>query len=339
MGLTKKKEDVKNAAARPRGRKKARARPAGPIGLGPEEVLGPPPETIRELQAQVAQEGAAVLATYRDPVGGRWLLLLAVPVDRIDPTPFQREASKAHVEKIARVIEKVGRFLDPVILCRAGGGRFWTPNGNHRLEALKAMAAKTVIGLMVPEAEIAHQILALNTEKGYNLREKALGVMRLLRNLSETAGKDPQGTEWPERTEASLSFEFEEAALLTLGIAYEKRPRFSGGAYQSILRRVDAFLEEPLKKALEARERRAGRLLGVDDLVIGLVDRLKQRGLQSPYLKAFVVARVNPIRFHKGEPPPFDATLEKMEAALRKFDPSKVREEDLARAGGPPEEA
>ncbi|MGH9361890.1 MAG: ParB N-terminal domain-containing protein, partial [Thermoanaerobaculia bacterium] len=322
---------TKKTAGKPR--RPRRKRPETPIGLAPGELQAEPPREIAALAERARADGGCVLASYREPVGGHWMLLAALPVDRVEPTPFQREPSKTHVEKIARVVEKVGRFLDPVILSPAPQGGYWTPNGNHRLQALKKLNARTVVGLLVPEPELCHQILALNTEKGYNLREKARGVLSLLRTL---AG---EGTEWANRTEESLAFELEEAALVTLGLAYEARPRFSGGAYHSLLRRIDGFLDQKLGKALETRKERAGRVLAVDDRVGAIVEALKARGFQSPYLRAFAVARVNPIRFHKGEPPPFDETLERMLRAAEKFDAAKIKESDIARAGGPPPEA
>ena len=54
-----------------------------------------------------------------------------------------------------------------------------------------------------------------------------------------------------DATEESYALEFEEAAFITLGFCYENRPRFSGGAYNPILRRVDGFLKKTLREALE----------------------------------------------------------------------------------------
>ena len=53
-----------------------------------------------------------------------------------------------------------------------------------------------------------------------------------------------------------------------------------------------------------------------------------------PYLGALVAARVNPIRFQRGGSPEFDATIEKMIAAARRFDAAKVRADQLAAAAG-----
>jgi ParB family transcriptional regulator, chromosome partitioning protein len=105
-----------------------------------------------------------------------------------------------------------------------------------------------------------------------------------------------------------------------------------------VLRRVDAFLAAQLPKAIETRQERAGRLLELDDRVNEAVAGLKERGFVSPYLKAFVVARVNPLRFKRGATMPFDEALDKMLAAARRFDPVKVQIGDLAGTSGPPAE-
>lgn len=63
------------------------------------------------------------------------MLFVAVPVERVEPTPYQRDASAAHVKRLMEVIEKIGRFLDPIVAIRHDK-QCWTPNGNHRLLAL-----------------------------------------------------------------------------------------------------------------------------------------------------------------------------------------------------------
>jgi len=140
------------------------------------------------------------------------------------------------------------------------------------------------------------------------------------------------------RPEREFALEFEEPSFLTLGICYEERGRFSGGAYHPVLKRIETFLDAPLPKALEKRKGHAARLLALDDAVTEAVKALKERGFESPYLKAFVVARVNPLRFRRGAKAEFDPTLERMISAARRFDPSKIRPDHLAAASGPPEE-
>jgi len=126
--------------------------------------------------------------------------------------------------------------------------------------------------------------------------------------------------------------------LVTLGFPYGERPRLSGGAYNSPLRKVDSWIEKPLEEAQKERERRAAVLLELDDAVSAAVERLKERGLTSPYLKTFVVARINPLRFIKGEPPPFDELFATMQKRASGLDASKIRSEDLAKSGGAPDE-
>ncbi|HET6922056.1 MAG TPA: ParB/RepB/Spo0J family partition protein [Anaeromyxobacteraceae bacterium] len=311
-------------SGRPRRRKGVKIQPTS-LGAGDLRLAEPPPE-VAALARAVEQDGGSVLATYREPLGGHALLFCALPVDRVERTPFQRDVSDAHVRKLTLAMDKTRRYLDPIIAVREGE-RYLTPNGGHRLTALKELGARTVLALLVPEREVAYQILALNIEKAHNLRERALEVARMARDLA--AGADPR--------EPELALEFEEPALVTLGFAYQQRPRLSGGAYHPILRKVDAWLDEKLSRAAAERERRAGVLLAFDDAVSGAVERLKARGFQSPYLKAFVVARVNPLRFVKGAPPPFDDLFAQMTRRAAGMDPAKVRSEDLARSGGAPE--
>jgi ParB family chromosome partitioning protein len=311
---------------RPRARKGVKLKPTE---LTPSQLaLAERPPELDELARQVEAAGGAVLAAYREPLGGNPLLFVALPVDQVERTPFQRDVSDAHVRKLTVAMDKTKRYLDPIVAVREGD-RYLTPNGGHRLTALQELGAKSVLALLVPEKAVAYQILALNIEKAHNLREKALEVVRMYRDLAGSL--DPK--------EPEMALEFEEPALVTLGFAYEQRPRLSGGAYAPILRKVDGFLEERLSEAAAERERRAGVLLAFDDAVAEAVARLKERGFDSPYLKAFVVARVNPLRFMKGSAPPFDALFEQMTKRARGMDPAKVRGEDVARSGGAPAEA
>ena len=283
---------------------------------------------LRELMARVDGDGGAVLGSYSDPFGGTPVLLVALPIDRVEPTPYQRDPSEPHVKRLMTVIEKVGRFLDPLVIVRNDQG-YWTPNGNHRLQAMRKLGARTITGLLVPEADVAFKILALNTEKAHNVKEKSLETIRMLRALAD------QGT----GRESDYTFEFEQAPFLTLGAAYEQRRSLSGGAYSPLLRRIDDFLDESLSKAVRERERRAAKLLKLDDAVSGVVAALKERGLTSPYLKPFVIARVNPIRFSKSTEFDFDEVMDKTLAAATRFKVDRVKQEDVARVGGgPPDE-
>ncbi len=311
-------------SGRPRKRKGVKLEPTQ---LGPKELpLPQPPEEVAVLARQVEEDGGAVLATYREPLGGHALLFVALPIEKVERTAFQRDVSDAHVRKLTLAMDKTRRYLDPIIAVREDG-KYLSPNGGHRLTALRELGAKSVLALLVPERQVAYQILALNIEKAHNLREKALEVVRMYRDLAATV--DP--------TEAEMALELEEPALVTLGFAYEKRGRLSGGAYHPVLKRVEGFLEQKLSKAIAERERRADALLALDDAVAEAVAKLKERGFDSPYLKAFVVARVNPLRFAKGAAPAFDDVLAQMTKRARGLDPARIRGEDVARGGGAPD--
>jgi ParB family chromosome partitioning protein len=284
-------------------------------------------EAPAELAAQVEKDGGKVLAAYKEPLGGHVQMLVSLPIDKVEPTPYQRDASDAHVRKLTLAMDKTRRYLDPIIAVR-GKDHYETPNGNHRLTAMRELGAKSILALLVPEREVAYQILALNIEKAHNLRERSLEVARMYDDLRDSG-----------RKETDCELEFEESALCTLGFAYQQHGRLSGGAYHPALRKVDHFIDKPLSQAATERERRAKVLLELDEAVTAAVNRLKEKGLTSPYLRAFVVARINPLRFIKGEPPPFDELMATMTKRARGMDAGKIKTEDLARTGGAPDEA
>jgi len=295
----------------------------GSVGLGAAETVRVDDQDLESLARHVEKDGGAIIGRYKDPFGGLPLLFAALPIDKVEPTPYQRDPSDAHVKRLMGVIEKIGRFLDPIVAVREDG-HYFTPNGNHRLQALKRLGVKSVMALVVPDAEVVFKIVALNTEKAHNLREKSLETIRMARALAKAS----------DRKESTYGFEFEQPSFLTLGVAYEERPRLSGGAYSSILRRVDEFLDEPVAKALKERERRGKKILKLDDAVSAAVEKLKAKGLTSPYLKPFVVSRVNFTRFSKATSFDYDETLDKIIASAQKFNVERVKQEDVAKAGG-----
>ncbi len=316
------------AVAKKRKKKKDDA-PASSRGLEARKLAATdPPASVKSLADRIEKDGGAVLGTYRDPLGGNWQVLAALPLDRVEPTPYQRDLSETHVGKLASAIDKLDRYLDPVIAVPADDGKYWSPNGYHRIGAMRNLGARSIVAIVVPEHEVAHRILVLNTEKAHNLRERALEVIRLAEALAQM----------DNRPEKEFETEFEEPALLTLGMCYQINGRFSGGAFHSILKRIDKFSSSKLPKALEARRERAAKVMELNDAVNAAIAALKSRGMESPYLRAFVVARINPIRFQRKSVPDFDETIDKMIASAKKFDATKIKADQVARTGGPPSE-
>lgn len=327
------------AATKPKpagGRKRAPAKrapkkaAAGSRGILPQDCpIAADSAEVADIVRRIEQEGGAVLGAYHEPLGGNPVVFASLPIGKVEPTPFQRDLSEAHHKKLAGVLDKTGLFLDPVIAITAPKEGFWTPNGRHRLAAMQRLGAKSIIALVVPKREIAWQILALNTEKAHNLKERSLEVIRIYRGLLD---------EDDARPESDFSYYLEEAALVTLGICYEKKGNFAGGAYAPILRKLETFSAAALRKSLKEHEERAEQVFGLDELVTAAVAKLKARGLMSPYLRTFVVARINPLRWIQGDLPPLGEVLKTMRERAAKFNADKIKQEDLATTGGVPDE-
>jgi len=297
-------------------------------GLEAQEVaIGLDDESVAALAAMVRSVGGAPIGAYREPLGARALLLASVPLNAVQPTPFQRDLSPTHAKRLATKIDETAAFLDPIIVVRGEDGRLWTPNGRHRLAAGKVLGLKQITALISPDESLAYRILALNTEKAHNLKDRALEVIRMARSLARRRGSE---------RESSFAAEFEAAELLTLGIVYESSARFGGGAYSAFLKKVDRFSDRSLSASLRQREDYAARLAAIDARVKTIVTGLQARGFKSPYLRNYVVARINPVRFHKAKkgvsapPMPLGQALLRMAAAARNFNLTSVSNSDLA---------
>jgi ParB family chromosome partitioning protein len=325
---------AKSRTARPRKTsrlKRARGRlapGANARGLDAAQVAIPMDSAeIAEVVALVRSAGGATIGAYRDPLGGRPLVLASLPLSAVQPTPFQRDLSPTHAKRLALKIDEAAVFLDPLIVVRGEDGRLWTPNGRHRLAAGKVLGLKQITALISPDETLAYRILALNTEKAHNLRDRSLEVIRMARSLAKRHGTSK---------EAQYCAEFESAELLTLGIVYEKSSRFAGGAYSSFLKKVDRFSERTLAASLREREGYASRLLEIDARAKKIIETLQKRGFKSPYLRSYVVARINPVRFHKSKkgdtkpPMPLAQALTRMAAAAKNFKVESVSSADLA---------
>jgi ParB family chromosome partitioning protein len=213
---------VKRAPARRRPRK---AKP-GTKGLSPAECrLEQPTGAATEAAEAIAKAGGWVIGSYKEPLAGHPTLLCVLPIDVVEPTPFQRDLSDAHHKRLADVINKTGRFLDPIIAVLAPRTGFWTPNGRHRLEAMRRLGAKSITALVVADREIAWQSLARNTEKAHNLKERSLEDIRIYVVSWTKMRRGPSPSSRSHLDEAALS-------LLASGRTI---PRFGGGAYHPIL--------------------------------------------------------------------------------------------------------
>ena len=329
MAKAKLKAKVTGKAKRKPVNSRRRLKPAASErGLAGAEIALPREHAdLGGLVALVDAAAGAVIGAYRDPLGGRALLLATLPLQAVQPTPFQRDLSPTHTKRLAEKIDQAGAFLDPLIVVRGQDGRLWTPNGRHRLAAAKILGLRQITALICPDQTLAYRILALNTEKAHNLKDRSLEVIRMARNLAQRESG---------ACETQYADQFESAELLTLGILYENNPRFAGGAYRAFLRKIDRFSERTLTASLREREGYASRLLGIDTEVKRIIAALAARGFKSPYLRNYVVARINPVRFIKQvrgvvQPAiPIGQALTRMTAAARGFKLESVSNADLA---------
>lgn len=302
-------------------RKTKRGLEAGEVALSIDD------SAVAGLAEEVRRAGGQPIGAYREPFSGRPLLLASLPLQAVEPTPFQRDLSPTHVKRLATKIEESGSFLDPLIVVRGVEGALWTPNGRHRLAAAKVLGLKQITALISPDEDLSYKILALNTEKAHNLKDRSLEVIRMARALAKLR---------PRAKETDFENEFEAPELLTLGIVYERHGRFAGAAFNPFLRKVDRFSSKTLAASLKRREGYASRLEEINAEVGRIIEGLQSRGFKSPYLRTYVVARINPVRFHrarKGETEPampIAAALTRMAASAKKFDPGSVKQGDLA---------
>ena len=282
-----------------------------------------PPAAVRALAEQVENDGGQALASYREPVGKQWQIFCLLPIERVSPTPYQRDLSPTHVKRLQEMIRKVGRFVDPIVVVSPEPGVYWTPNGNHRFSVLGRLKAKQIPAILVPDPEVAYQILALNTEKAHNLKEKSLEVIRMYRGLVEAQ---------PKSGEEDFSFQFESPHLITLGVLYEENKRFAGGAFAPILKRVDRFLKGRLPDTLPRREERAAKVKAADEALAGVVAQLKQRGIKHPYVKNFVLARTTPLTRQRKTLPSFDQCFTRLVSNIEALDVAAIRYTDIQRS-------
>ena len=333
--MASKSKSVSKLKRKPAKRKTPKKAAPRTRGMQPSDCLLPDLHAIadaqlREAVQRIEASNGEIVGQYKDPLGSHPLLVAILPIDAIEPTPFQRDLSDTHHKKLSEVINRTGLFLDPLIAITAPIDGFWTPNGRHRLEAMRRLGAKSIVALVVPKREIAWQILALNTEKAHNLRERSLEVIRIYRGLIDEDGA---------RSEEKFAFYLEEASLVTMGVCYERTGKFAGGAYHPIVKRLLEFSDKSLRVAIQAHEARAEKLFELDAKVVAVVNKLKERGLVSPYLRNFVIARINPLRWMQGDLPSLESVLKTMNERIQKFNADKIQQHDLANVGGSPDSA
>ena len=203
---------------------------AGSVGLTADEVAtGSPPARSAKLQRRDRGAPAARrsrrIASRSAATGSR------------SPRSRSTRSSRRRISASCRrrtpigsptVIPKVGRFLDPVIAV-PDGDTFISPNGMHRLSALGA--ARREDGRRARDARARDRVPHPRAQHREGAQPQGQGA----RGHPHGARDRRRRT---TRSETDVAFELEQPSLVTIGVCYEKNPRFSGGAYNSVVTQV-----------------------------------------------------------------------------------------------------
>jgi ParB family chromosome partitioning protein len=257
-----------------------------------------------------------IVAKINEPLHGYAQEIALIPVSRLKVIEVQRKPSAPHVKRLKSSIKKIG-FTIPLIVVRKGEDNIII-DGQHRFLAAKELGIKELPAIIIPE-KYAHNLMELNVEKQMSLRERAyvaLNVYRMYLNENPSMKED----------DGRIMDSIEYAYYVTLGVAYEKKPRVSGSPYEPLLKKVDGFLSKPLKDAFVERERRAGIIIETDDLTRDVVKKVKELGVEHEFLYNEVVSFCNPMKRKKKVSQSFDNIFSALQKNLKDLaqNPEKI---------------
>jgi ParB family chromosome partitioning protein len=112
MATPKNTSSSRKAVSRTAARKKASARrnlkiASTPRGLGAGEIaLTLEHADVAPLVALIRKADGVPIGAYRDPLGSRALVLATLPLAAVQPTPFQRDLSPTHTQRLAQKIDE-----------------------------------------------------------------------------------------------------------------------------------------------------------------------------------------------------------------------------------------
>ncbi|MGQ9479031.1 MAG: ParB/RepB/Spo0J family partition protein [Thermoproteota archaeon] len=256
------------------------------------------------------------IARIDEPLHGYVQEVALIPVDKLKVIEVQRKPSTPHVKRLELSIKKIG-FTIPLIVVRRGEENIII-DGQHRFLAAKKLGIKKLPAITIPE-KYAHNLMELNVEKQMSLRERAyvsLNVYRMYLNEAPSMNED----------DGRIMDSIEYAYYVTLGIAYEKKPRVSGSPYEPLLKKADGFLSKPLKDAATERERRAEVIIETDVLVREVMKKVKELGVEHEFLYNEIVSFCNPMKRKRKVSQSFDGILDALQKNLRNLEsnPEKI---------------
>ncbi len=260
---------------------------------------------------------------FNDPLKSKELEFQIVPIDRLKVISHQRKPSNYHVNHLILSMERLGFIVPPVVVKNPQkDDEFLILDGQHRFLAAQKLGLKELPVIIVPQ-EYMNLMMNFNIEKELNIREKAYVALQLYREILD---------EKPDILEADplLSDSIEKAYYVTLGLSYEKADKLAGSAFENILKKCDFFLDVPLTNAISVREKRAERILRINEGLREIAARLKEIGKWHPYVYNQILSWANPYK-RKRLPVDFEDIFPQIEENIEKAkeSPELVLEEVL----------
>ncbi|RLF44899.1 MAG: hypothetical protein DRN29_07655 [Thermoplasmata archaeon] len=249
--------------------------------------------------------------------------IMIVPVEMLKVIEIQRKPSDYHIKRLMESIRKIG-FVTPLIIIKKEGEEKYTIiDGQHRFLAAQQMGIKELLCILIPE-KYANELMELNIEKTMSLKEKcyvALNVYRII--LDEKPDIRENDTEVLDAIEYPY--------FITLGLTYEKQPKFFGSAYESMARRVDAFREETISEAYEYRKNIAQKLIELDTLARQAMERIEELGISHPFLYKEIISFCNPIGRKRKVDMNMEELIEILKMNLKELinNPERIREHEF----------
>jgi len=229
------------------------------------------------MQINEGGDNMIEIATFEDPVKKHPLKLALFNIDEVLSPPFQRDISESLKKHLEMAIEKLG-FLTPIVVVPKDG-KYYVIDGMHRLEAMRELGAREILGIVVDES-LYHYILEFNTEKPPNVKEKSKQTYRLYQDLL---------AQEPDLVEEDLFTYFKDPVFITFGFAIEEfDARFPASFYESFVSKIDNFLGMPLSEAAEERRKRAEALIDLNRVVN---EKYAELGWQNALMKGEIVRK------------------------------------------------
>jgi hypothetical protein len=224
----------------------------------------------------------------KEPYKGYDLIVSEIPVESLEVVVYQRKPSKPHVKNLAKSISTVGFVVPLVVAKKPDEDKFIILDGQHRYLACLDLGIKKIPSVIIPW-DYATLMINLNIEKQPNIKEKAYVALRIYNELVDMFPDKPE-------TDDEVLQSVEEIHYVTMGMVYEHEEKFSGSAWDPILKKADWPFDMPLKEAKPKREERAKFLQELHIIVKEIVQKLKEIGIQHPFVYKEVLSHANPIK-------------------------------------------